>query len=193
MQGAARPWHHRPAHVFEPNTTYIVTASTQRRRHYFRVQERLRLLNDTLFEVAAAYDWVLEAWAIFPNQYHFIARSRGSAETLRRFIQRLHSRTARDVNRLHGVRGRRVWFQYWDTCLTYERSYYARLNYVHNNPVKHGLVTVTEQYPFCSGGWFRAQADRRFRRKVESFRYDLVHIPDDFLQTPWSAGAQLPP
>ena len=71
-------------------------------------------------------------------------------------------------------------FQYWDTCLTYEKSYYARLNYVHNNPVKHGLAPVADQYPFCSAAWFRAQADPRFRKKVESFRHDRVKIVDDF-------------
>jgi putative transposase len=51
---------------------------------------------------------------------------------------------------------------------------------VHNNPVKHGVVKVAELYPFCSAAWFRAQANPDFRKKVESFRYDLVRIPDDF-------------
>ena len=70
--------------------------------------------------------------------------------------------------------------RYWDTCITNEASYFARLNYVHNNPVKHGLVQSAEQYPFCSANWFQTRAEPAFRRKVESFRYDRVNVVDDF-------------
>ena len=134
MSDGKQPWHHRPAHVFESNTMYIVTAGTLYKKHIFHESQRLRLLQDALFEVAQVYDWTLQAWAVFSNHYHFIARSPDDGKTLRPMIQRLHSQTSREVNRLDGAQGRKVWFQYWDTCLTYEKSYYARLNYVHNNP-----------------------------------------------------------
>lgn len=159
---------------------YIVTASTLHKLHHFKSPERLRLLHDALLEIVAAYEWMLQAWAVFSNHYHFIAQSPADAKTLKPMIQRLHSQTAREVNRLDGVTGRQVWYQYWDTCLTFEKSYYARLNYVHNNPVKHKLVTVAEQYPFCSAAWFKSEAEPNFRKKVESFRYDNVNVPDDF-------------
>jgi len=173
-------WHHRPAHVFEPNCAYIVTASTLHKRHYFLGESRLRMLTNALFEVAAVHGWSLEAWAVFSNHYHFVASSPRGADTLRLLVQQLHSRTALELNRLDKTPGRQVWFQYWDTCLTYPKSYYARLKYVHNNPVKHGLATAAEKYPFCSAGWFGAQADPRFRKKVESFRCDRLRVPDDF-------------
>ena len=79
--------------------------------------------------------------------------------SLKNLIQRFHSQSAREVNINAGLSGRKVWFQYWDSCLTYENSYYARLNYVHNNPVKHGLVQDAELYPFCSASWFKKHAE----------------------------------
>jgi putative transposase len=173
-------WHHRPVHVFEPNTMYLITAGTLHKRHFFHHSTRLQLLQSALFEVIDAYGWKLQAWAVFSNHYHFIAQSPVDARVLRPMIQRLHSQTARQVNRLDGTRGRKVWFQYWDTCLTYEKSYYARLNYVHNNPVKHQLVSAAWRYPFCSAAWFKDNAEPSYRRKVESFRYDQVKIKDDF-------------
>jgi len=180
LQEQQRHWHHSPLHLFVPNTIYIVTASTLYKQHFFRSDDRLQLLHDTLLEVVTAYDWQLQAWAVFSNHYHFIAKSPDTATTLAPMIQRLHSETAREVNRLDGMSGRQVWFQYWDTCLTFEKSYYARLNYVHNNPIKHGLAQVADQYPYCSAAWFKAQAAPAFRRKVESFRYDRINIKDDF-------------
>jgi len=79
--------------------------------------------------------------------------------------------------------GRRVWFQYWDTCLTYEDSYHARLNYVHNNPVMHGLVTVAAQYAFCSASWFKENAEPLFQKRVTATPYDRVHVRDDFMKS----------
>ncbi len=171
-------WHHAPLHLFVPNAFYMVTASTLYKQHIFDTPAKLTLLQNTIFEVMEAYGWELQAWALLINHYHFIARAPEDGTSLKRLIQRLHSQSARLVNEIDHTPGRRVWFQYWDTCLTYEKSYYARLNYVHNNPVKHGLVAVAEQYPFCSAGWFKANAPQDLRRKVDSFPYDRFNVPD---------------
>ena len=98
----------------------------------------------------------------------------------RRFITSLHSKTAIWVNKNDGTPGRKVWFQYWDTCLTYQHSYLARLNYVHNNPVKHGLAANAALYPWCSMTWFMQGAGSAFRKTVLSFKHDAVQVVDDF-------------
>lgn len=180
MNKHPHPWHHRPEHIFRSNTFYIVTAGTYKRKHYFNDDERLCVLQNTLFEVMESYGWQLQAWSLFSNHYHFIAQSYDEGMSLRSLIQRFHSQSARLINLLDDTLGRKVWFQYWDTCLTYEKSYFARLNYVHNNSVKHGLVANADQYPYCSSNWFREYADSVFRKKVESFRYDQVKIQDDY-------------
>jgi putative transposase len=159
---------------------FMVTAGTLHKEHFFKGGERLSLLQQSIFDVAEAYGWQLQAWAIFPNHYHFIAKAPEDAASLKTMIQRLHSQTARETNRMDKSPGRRVWFQYWDTCLTYEKSYFARLNYVHKNPVKHGILAVADQYPWCSAGWFQKEAEGAFRRKVESYHYDKVNVMDDF-------------
>ena len=175
-----RPWHHRPSHVFVPDTMYMITAGTLEKEHFFRCKDRLRMLEDTLLEVFALYSWNVQAWAVFSNHYHIIAQSPDEAKSLKPMTQRIHSQTARLVNKQDNIPGRQVWFEYWDTCLTYENSYYPRLNYVHNNPLKHGLVHRSEDYPDCSATWFREHTDPAFRRKVESYRYDRIKVEDDF-------------
>ena len=179
MKNSDRGWYHSPVHVFQPDTTYIVTAGTYHKQHFFKDAVHLSLLRDTLFNVCDYHGWVLLAWALFPNHYHIITQSPQSAH-LTRLIQHLHSDTARNLNKIDHTPGRKVWFEYWDTCLTYERSYIARLNYVHNNPVKHGIAVVSENYSYCSAAWFKAHADPAFRKKVESFGIERVKIIDDF-------------
>ena len=63
---------------------------------------------------------------------------------------------------------------------TYEKSYLARLNYVHQNPVKHGLVGVANQYPWCSAAWFERTASAAQVRTIYSFKTDQVSVTDDY-------------
>ena len=175
-----RQWAHAPAHLFVPNAAYIVTASTYRRTRLFDTPAKRDNLLQTLFLEAQRWSWELQAWAVMANHYHFVALAPPEAETLSRLVRSVHSRTAVWLNREDGAAGRKVWFQYWDTCLTYQRSYLARLNYVHHNPVKHGLVPNAEAYPWCSLAWFVAKASPGFRRTVLSFKYDRVSVEDRF-------------
>ncbi|MCI0360937.1 MAG: hypothetical protein L0211_20860, partial [Planctomycetaceae bacterium] len=139
--GAGKDWPHAPLHRLTQNGTY----STHAKSHIFRDPDRLSLLEHNLLSLAQKYDWRLEAWAVFSNHYHFVGHTLSSPARLKEFLTDLHANTAREVNRLDGATGRQVWHNYWDKQLTYEKSYLARLNYVHQNPVKHQLVPVANQ------------------------------------------------
>ena len=107
-------------------------------------------------------------------------RTSGDASDISKALANTHSLSANRLNELDAAKGRKVWFQFWDTKLSWEASYLARLKYGHENPVHHRLVPVASQYPWCSAGWFEARADRRFQRKLESFRIDRVNISDPY-------------
>lgn len=173
-------WHHSPMHVFVPGATFMVTSGTLHKEHFFGSDEKLKMLQETLFEETQKLGWILRCWAIFSNHYHFIAIAPDKVQALRELIRHLHSKTAREINRIDATPGRQVWFQFWDTCLTYEKSYLARLKYVHYNPVHHGIVHLPEQYPYCSASWLMKVADAGYIRKLGSFRIDRLNVKDDF-------------
>jgi putative transposase len=158
----------------------MVTAGTYQKTHFFREAKHLAFLNDQLLELAEKYDWRLQAWAVFSNHYHFVALAPEDAKTLKRFTQHLHSVTAREINRHDGTAGRQIWHLYWDTQLTYEKSYLARVNYVHNNAVHHRLVATATAYPWCSAAWFEQSATPAVQKLVGGFRYDKINVEDDF-------------
>ena len=175
-----REWAHAPSHLFVPGGSYIITAGTYQRALLFDSHEKRDFLMRSLFDEAERWGWSLQAWAVMENHYHFVALAPEDAATLKRLITSLHSKTAIWLNKTDGAPGRKVWFQYWDTSLTYHHSYLARLNYVHNNPVKHGLVGNAENYRWCSLGWFTRNAEAGFRKTVLSFKYDKITIEDNF-------------
>jgi putative transposase len=177
---ASRDWPHAPLHRISERGTYIVTAGTYQKEHHFRGVERLDLLESTLLTSAQEAGWQLEAWAVFSNHYHFVGHCLPNCERLGDWIARLHQQTASAVNQLDHCAGRQTWFNYWETELTYEKSYLARLNYVHQNPVKHGLVRVANQYRWCSAAWFERTATSAQVRTVYKFKTDQLKVLDDF-------------
>ena len=171
-----KQWPHAPAHwTFQPGI-YMVTAATYRRAPYLVTPKRKDLFQNALFAIASEFGWELHAWAILNEHYHFIARSPDNPATLRRFISKLHMTTAKAFNREDGTPGRKVWFQYWDSQITFQRSYLARLRYVNQNPVKHGLAKTAEVYPWCSAQWFNEHALPSFVETVQSFKIDRVKV-----------------
>jgi putative transposase len=177
------PWPHAPLHQLSVDGTYFVTAGTYLKQLHFRDRERLDVLQRGLLKMAAQFGWHLEAWAVFPNHYHFVAHSPGDgggAESLPRMLGLLHERTAKWINRRDRTPGRQVWHNFRETRLTYERAYLARLNYTHRNAVKHKLVPVANQYPWCSAAWFERTARPAQVKTIYSFKLDRLHVSDDF-------------
>ncbi len=161
----------------------MVTAATYQKAHHFHTGQRLDVLQRGLLKLAAAHGWRLEAWAVFANHYHFVAHApeTGSgAESLRTMLALLHEKTAKWINRLDAAPGRKVWHNFRETRLTYERSYLTRLAYVHQNAVRHRLVPVANQYRWCSAAWFEGVATPAQVRTLYAFKIDRVSVPDDF-------------
>jgi len=177
------PWPHSPLHQLSSSGTYFVTASTYKKVHHFRGADRLRVLHRGLLVVTRDYGWQLEAWAVFSNHYHFVAHSpvgMPNASNLPDMLSMLHVKMAGWINKLDQVPGRQVWFNFRESRLTWQRSCLARLNYVHQNPVKHGLVPVANQYPWCLARWFERSASPAVIKSIYGFKIDRVQAGDDF-------------
>jgi len=176
-------WPHAPVHRLSESGTFLVTASTYRKVHYFANPERLSVLHRGLLKVAENYGWHLEAWAVLSNHYHFVGHSPPRTESLSTMLKELHGKTAQWINRLDNVPGRHVWHNFRETQLTYEKSYLARLNYTHQNAVKHGLVSLASQYLWCSATWFESIASSAQVNTIYSFNCDTIHVSDDYNPT----------
>jgi putative transposase len=180
---AERPvkdWPHAPVHRLNEHGIYMITAGTLYKLRLFDTSPKLDLLERHLLSRAKNSGWQLEAWAVLANHYHFIARGSPDSVPMRDFLRELHSLTARALNALDDRKNRAVWHNYWDTRLTYQYSYLSRLHYVHRNAVKHGLVALANQYPWCSAAWFERTASPAQVKTIYNFRIDRVKVQDDF-------------
>lgn len=100
--------------------------------------------------------------------------------SMQSYIKTLHQSTALQINKADATPGRQVWYQFWDTYLSISSSYFARLKYVHQNAVRHGLVKEAVEYQWCSAAWFQNNADRAFQKTIGRFKIDNLNVKDDF-------------
>jgi putative transposase len=141
---------YNPPHLFVADTLYMLTASIYEKDHLMKSSQRKIEWRDAFHEAARIYQWEIIAWVVLHNHYHAILRSPERADNLCKFVNSYHKCTARRWNQEDGLRGRKVWWNYWDTCIRSEHDYFNRIQYVFWNPVKHGLVVNPGDYHFSN-------------------------------------------
>ena len=125
--------------------------------------------------------WQLIAYSVMINHYHAVLRAPDTgAQRLSAIINSIHRFTASQWNKEDGTPRRQVWWNYWDTCLTSEGSFYTRINYVHWNPVKHGLVPRPELYGYSTYRLWQEQWPSALDSIERDYPFDRVSIRDDF-------------
>lgn len=156
-----KTYRHTPAHFFKPHSIYMITGSVYQKRKLFAGEKPKLRWYESLKKGCEEYGWQILAWVILDDHYHIMLETPGEAETLSSLIRDMHKFTALWAKQnLPIVKGlERIWYNYWDTCITYERSFLARLNYIHHNPVKHGYVEDASAYPF--GSYYTAFREQR--------------------------------
>ena len=73
--------------------------------------------------------------------------------------------TAREANRILGRQGQFWYREYFDRAIRDEEHLDAAVHYIHDNPVKAGLVAAPEEWPYSSALRFAGddELDRRSR------------------------------
>ena len=173
-------WPHAPMHSLSEKGIYMVTAGTYQKQHLFNSPEKLTLLRNMIFKYAEQFEWQLQAWAVMNNHYHFIAASPDDAASLRTMLSRIHEYTAKKLNQLDKTTTRKVWHNYWESRITHQTSYMARLRYVHQNPVHHEVAQNASNYPWCSQSWLEQNAGRSFVNTLARFKADRINVNDEF-------------
>jgi putative transposase len=142
-------YRHVPPHLFVDEAIYFVSCTTYQKARLVDTDEKERLVLRTLVEVMSSFGIEPHAGVILDNHYHVLFQIK-NARAIPLVFQKVHGKTSFEINRLDGIRGRKVWYNYWDECVRDERDYYNKLNYIHLNPVKHECVESPEDYEFSS-------------------------------------------
>ena len=127
---------HSP-HLYVDDAIYFITAGAVYRQRLLNTGSKREILRDTLRGTLKPYGIRLYAWVILADHYHLLLQT-GDTTPVHRFIERIHGKSAIELNKSDGTPGRQVWYQYWDRFPRGEHGFWASFNDIHTNPIKHG-------------------------------------------------------
>jgi putative transposase len=172
---------HTPPHLYQACAKYFITASTYGRKRLLDDPAKERLFS-SLLRACDKYGWKLDDWVILDNHYHIMTTAPNAEVNLSTFVAEYHKFAALFVKKNNAAARNvpKIFNNYWDTCITYENSYFARLNYIYCNPVKHNYVKNAEEYPWGSF-YFRHRSDGAYiEGLMKKFPFDEVKIEDAY-------------
>jgi putative transposase len=145
-----------------PGGTYFFTLVTRHRAPFLATAVMRDALRQAIAEVRAARPFVVLAWVVLPDHMHFLWRlPPGDADHSRRWGE-IKRRAGGKVRNAHGIEPFRsgsalrrresgLWQRrYWEHRIRDEGDLHRHVDYVHFNPVKHGLVSRVADWPHSS-------------------------------------------
>ncbi|MGQ9680928.1 MAG: REP-associated tyrosine transposase [Anaerolineae bacterium] len=156
---------HSPPHLYRDEGWYLLSAANYEHAPMMAAPERRTEFEGRLLAAMASIRVEVAAWVVLPNHYHVLAGG-VSFPSLSAALKRLHGAISYEWNAADGKRGRRVWYKYSDRAIRSDRHYFAALNYLHYNPVKHGYVEDAYEWPWQSLGSYLEALGRDWLRST---------------------------
>jgi len=158
---------HQPPHVFLDNTNYFISIHTYEDLPLLNDQRKIELIK-LLSELIEKYNYKLFAYAILENHYHLLLKVL-NAKHLTDLFQNLHGSLSFKWNKEDNLEGKKNFQSYWDHCVRGEEDFWMDFNYIHQNPIKHGLVKNLDDLKnskFCSYGQWLKDKGREWMNDV---------------------------
>lgn len=152
---------HRPPHIYKDDTWYFITAHTHNDQAVMQYPGHKQIWLDALHTLAESFSFRITAWVALDNHYHLLIHV-SKSQKLGRFINHLNGRTSFLFNKVEGLKGRKVWYSYWDRIIRDETDFWTKFNYIHYNPVKHGYVADPIDWEFSSYRNYYTERDFRW-------------------------------
>ena len=140
-----------------PGGTYFFTVNLLDRRSCLLV-EHIDWLREAVRAVKCRRPFEIDAWVVLPDHLHAVwTLPEGDADYSGRwrsikiaFAKGLPKTERRSAVRLNkGERG--IWQRrFWEHTIRDDADYSAHVDYVHVNPLKHGLVERLADWPYSS-------------------------------------------
>ena len=153
------PQYRRAKHL---GGTYFFTVVTFRRRPLFAHEEARAILREGIRKVRQSYPFEIDAWVLLPDHMHCIwTLPPGDHDYSRRWglIKSSFSKEAKPLYHvsswMSGSRRKHrettIWQRrFWEHQIRSDEDYRNHMDYIHFNPVKHGLSATVGDWPYST-------------------------------------------
>ncbi len=150
MPDYRRAWH--------PGGTCFFTVNLLQRQDNDLLTRHIETLRAVVKSVRQRHAFHIHGWVVLPEHLHCVIElppDDADFATRWRLIKSEFSKSLPRTERLSAVRSRRgergIWQRrFWEHLIRDDRDYRAHMDYVHINPVKHGLVERVADWPYST-------------------------------------------
>ena len=143
--------------IWHPDGTYFFTHTLLCRVDDLLVRQ-VDALRAAVAQVRTAHPFAILAWVVLPDHFHCVIRLPENDDRFDvrwRLIKQHFSRQIPPTEWLSRTRQRRsergIWQRrYWEHLIRDEHDLTAHMDYVHINPVKHGLASSALAWPYST-------------------------------------------
>ena len=145
-----------------PGGTFFFTVVTYRRRLVFDQAESRQMPREVVQEVRQRHPFTINAWVLLPEHMHCIWTLPKESLDFSLRWNLIKSGFSRRATSLYHVdewmndskdkhRETTIWQRrFWDHQIRSEEEYQVYMDYIHFNPVKHGLVERVVDWPYST-------------------------------------------
>lgn len=128
------------------STLFFVTVNALNHEPVFESNSHKKLCVEKLLKTSADQSVIVMAFVVMSTHLHFICFCADGGEQLSKFVHSAKGRIRKDI-----FGDVQVWeSRFDDKVISSEREFSNYVNYIHNNPVKAGIVHNPLEYEFSS-------------------------------------------
>ena len=144
--------------VSYPGGTYFFIVNLLHRRGNDLLTRHVDLLREVVKKVRQHHPFAIHGWVVLPEHLHCVIElppNDADYATRWRLIKVSFSKAlplTEQRSQVRVARGERgIWQRrYWEHLIRDEADFAAHMDYVHINPVKHGLVRRVSKWPYST-------------------------------------------
>lgn len=140
--------------AYLPGGIYFFTVVTFHRVPFFTDEHRVEILRQAFRKVMATRPFEIDAMVILSDHLHCIWRMpEGDADYSSRWRE-IKKAVSRQINTATNARNERMVWQrrFWEHAIRDEEDWRRHVDYIHYNPVKHGLASHPGDWVWSSFG-----------------------------------------
>ncbi|TBU75625.1 REP-associated tyrosine transposase [Phytopseudomonas daroniae] len=136
---------------------YFFTLTLADRRRDWLVSH-IDVLRQSVREEQRRAPFALQAWVVLPEHLHLLVRLPDGDSDFSNRLRRIKGSFSRQIplpahrrQSLLGKGERGIWQRrFWEHAIRDQEDWQRHIEYIHHNPVKHGLVDRVRDWPYSS-------------------------------------------
>jgi putative transposase len=131
-----------------PGIPTFITCVSHNRKHLLKSDGDISLLHNAISSAQTKYQFDLVAYVILPDHFHLLMKMPEDNSNFSKPLHKIKLKFTLDYKEAHNIHTTfQAWQRgFWDHVIRDEADLTHHLDYIHWNPVKHGLAARVEDW-----------------------------------------------